>query len=484
MTSNMPPVPTMEQRDFKRTLGKSGIFFLGFGSMIGFGWVVLTGGWIEDAGAGGVAVAFLIGGAIMALVGLVYGELASAIPLAGGEHNYLLRGMGPRLAMLGSWGIVGGYVTVMMFQTIAAPRAATYLFPGLAQIPMYEFVGEQVYLTWVLFAVGISAILTVLNIRGMRNSSLFQTSIMMFLVLVAVTMLISTFFAGDVANVEPIFTGGSAGIIAVLVVVPFLMVGFDIIPQAAEESNIPRRQLGKLIILSVVTATVFYIVIATTTSFAAPARELFGFDLATGDALAYMLGHDFWGNLVIAGGLAGVVTTWNAFMVGASRLLWAMSNSGMIPKWFSKMNKKNGTPVNALIFLGILTAIAPFVGEVMLDWAVDAGSPSIVITYLLVAVTFLILRRREPDMERPMRVGKGDKLGVVVGVGAVLSTAGLLVLYLPGMPAFLDLGPWLLFTAWWVAGIIFALRIPYGIKAGPDTEALLLAALAQRRTLK
>ena len=91
-----------ENSGFKRTLSKRGVFFLGFGSMIGFGWIVLTGGWIEDAGAGGAAIAFLIGGAIMLLVGLVYGELAAAMPKSGGEHNYLLRAMGPRVALLGS----------------------------------------------------------------------------------------------------------------------------------------------------------------------------------------------------------------------------------------------------------------------------------------------------------------------------------------------------------------------------------------------
>lgn len=468
-------------RHFKRTLGKAGIFFLGFGSMIGFGWIVLTGGWIEDAGAGGAIIAFLIGGAIMALVGLVYGELASALPFAGGEHNYLLRGMGPRLALLGSWGIIGGYVTVSMFQSVAVPRSATYLFPGLAQIPMYEVAGEPVYLTWALVGTVTAVFLTWLNIRGMRNSSLFQTSAILFLILVAVILLISTLFAGEVSNVEPFFNGGSAGVIAVLVVVPFLFVGFDVIPQSAEEANIPRRQLGKLIVLSVVSATIFYIVIVTTTSFAAPITELVTFDLATGDALAYMLGHDFWGKLVIAGGLAGVITTWNAFMVGASRLLWAMSHSGMIPKWFGTMHKGNGTPVNALLFLGAITGIAPFFGLAMLDWAVDAGGPSIVITYFMVAIVFLILRRREPDMERPMRIGRGKNLGTVVGVLAVLSTGGMLALYLPGMPAFLDMGPWVLFAAWWVLGIFFALRIPGGIKAGPDSEKRLLDALAARK---
>lgn len=112
MNSHSPPAAHGGERSFIRTLGNVDIFFLGFGSMIGFGWIVLSGDWLLAAGSLGAAVAFIIGGIIMAFVGLVYSELVSAMPLAGGEHNYLLRGLGPVAALLGSWGIIGGYLGV------------------------------------------------------------------------------------------------------------------------------------------------------------------------------------------------------------------------------------------------------------------------------------------------------------------------------------------------------------------------------------
>lgn len=467
---------------FQRSLGKVGVFFLGFGSMIGFGWIVLTGGWIEDAGAGGAVVAFLIGGVIMLLVGLVYGELASAMPKSGGEHNYLLRGMGPRLALLGSWGIVGGYITVSMFQSVATPRAATYLIPELRQIPMYEVGGTPVFLTWALVGAGVSIFLTVLNIRGVKNSSLFQTSVMMFLVIAAIVLVIATIFRGETANLEPIFRGGTPGIVAVLIVVPFLFVGFDVIPQSAEESKLEPKSLGSLIVFSVLMAIVFYIAIVVSTALAAPSSELIGFDLATGDALTYMMGSPVWGNIIIAGGLAGVITTWNAFMVGGSRLLWAMAQSEMIPRWFGKLHPKTGTPVNAILFIGACTTISPFFGEAMLGWAVDAGSPSIILTYMMVGVTFLILRKREPKMDRPMRVGgKSEAMGWIIGILAVVSSLGMLALYLPGLPAFMETESWIIFFAWWALALVFVFRIPRGIPAGENTEELLLAELEKRR---
>src|SRR5699024_6818740 len=92
-----------------KVLGNVDLLFVGFGAMIGFGWIVLTSGWIQDAGTVGAMLAFTIGGIVMIFVGLVYSELVAAMPFAGGEHNYLLRAMGQRTALFCSWAIPGGY---------------------------------------------------------------------------------------------------------------------------------------------------------------------------------------------------------------------------------------------------------------------------------------------------------------------------------------------------------------------------------------
>ena len=94
--------------------------------------------------------------------------------------------------------------------------------------------------------------------------------------------------------------------------------------------------------------------------------------------------------------------------------LASVGNSRMLPRWFGKIHPKYGTPVNALLFVGALSFIAPFFGEEMLGWLVDSGSPSIVIAYLLVSIVFVILRKREPEMERRARGGQVER-DVVVG---------------------------------------------------------------------
>lgn len=403
------------------------------------------------------------------------------MPKAGGEHNFLLRGMGPRWSFVGSWGIVGGYVTIVAFEAVALPRTALYLFPGLNQVYLWEVAGSPVYLTWALVGAIAAVVITTVNILGVKFASVAQTFVVVLLLVIGLMLVFGSFTGGSTEHMAPLFTGGAAGFFAVLVVVPFLFVGFDVIPQSAEEVNVPARQIGRLVVIAVVLASIWYVLTILTTSSAMSADELTGADIATADAFGALFSSDFMAKLLIAGGIAGILTSWNSLLLGASRLMYSMARSGMLPAWFGKLHPKFRTPVNALLFIGGLSFIAPFLGEAMLVWLVDSGSPSIVIAYLLVSVVFLVLRRREPGMDRPLRVGGQGNAGLAIGGAAVVLCVGLLSLYLPGMPAFLDPQPWILFGAWWLLGAFFLLRIPTGIKPGDGAEHRLLDALKQRR---
>ena len=470
-----------EDSSLLKVLGNWDVLALGFGAMIGFGWVVLTGDWIGSAGTLGAVLAMTAGGVIMAVVGLTYAELTAAMPKAGGEHNFLLRGMGPRWSFIGSWGIVGGYVTIVAFEAVALPRTALYLFPDLNHVRLWEVAGSEVHLTWALVGALAAIVITTINILGVKTASVAQTFVVLLLLVIALLLIVGAFTGGSTADMKPLFTGGAAGFFAVLVVVPFLFVGFDVIPQSAEEVNVPARQIGRLVVVAVILATIFYLIVIVTTSSAMPASRLAEADIVTADAFGELFGSDFMAKILIAGGIAGILTSWNSLLLGASRLMYSMARSGMLPAWFGKLHPKFRTPVNALLFIGGLSFIAPFLGEAMLGWLVDSGSPSIVVAYLLVAVVFVILRRREPAMDRPLRIGGKGNGGLLIGGAAVVLCIGLLSLYLPGMPAFLDVQSWVLFAAWWVLGLFFLFRIPTGVAPGEDAEHRLLAALRNRR---
>ncbi|MBM6590682.1 APC family permease [Brevibacterium sp. RIT 803] len=468
---------------FVKALGTVDALFIGFGAMIGFGWVVLTGEWLSGAGTMGAILAFVVGGIIMCFVGTVYSEMVAAMPHAGGEHNYLIRAMGPKVSLFGSWAITGGYISVVMFEAVAVPKTALYLFPNLEHIKLWTIAEFDVYLTWALVGTVTAIIIAWINIRGVKLASLVQTFVVSFLILVALMLLTGGLVGGEAVNAEPLFTGGAAGFIAVVAVVPFLFVGFDVIPQSAEEIKLPPAKIGKLVVASVFMAIAFYIIIIAMTSLAMPASDLATHDLVTADALATMFNSAFWGKLVIAGGLAGIITSWNAFLMGSSRLMWAMAVAGMIPAWFGKLHPKYRTPVNSIIFIGILSALAPFLGSAALGWIVDAGSPAIVIAYFLVSVGFIILRKREPAMGRPLRIGGKGNGGMVIGTISAVLTLALFILYLPITPFSAQLAwqSWTMFGLWLAVGIFFMFRLPTGIKAGPNAEDELLAKVKSLR---
>jgi amino acid transporter len=436
--------------------------------MVGFGWVTLVGGWIESAGSLGATFAFIVGGFMMAIVSLVYAELVAAMPKAGGEHNYIIRAMGPRWSFIGSWAITGGYATVVAFEAVALPRAVDYVV-DLEQFHLWTVSGSEVYLVWALVGSVVAVLITIINILGVKVAGGVQMFVVIFL------------FAIGALQIFGAATGGERAIFAVLIVVPFLFVGFDVIPQAAEEVNIPPRKVGNISFISVLIAAAWYIMIVLTVSSALTHEEMAGSTLPAADAMGALFGgNQFFANLMVAAGVAGIITSWNSLQLGASRLMFSLSRGGMLPAWFGKLHPKYGTPANALIVLGAIATIAPFFGASALGWIVDAGSPMIVIAYLLVSISFVILRVREPKMERPLRIGGAGKFGVVIGGFSIAITAFLVSLYLPGMPAGIGIESWVIFLVWWVVGAVFFVSIPGGVKAGPNAEEELYEKVLER----
>jgi len=460
----MADLPTQDRgTEFVRILGRGDVLAVAFGAMIGFGWIVLTGDFLSEAGTLGAALAFVIGGFVVALVGLTYAELVSAMPHAGGEHNYVLRAIGSRAAFVCSWALVLGYCSVVAFEAVALPETMLYLFPDLPVGKMWTVAGDDVYASWVAVGVGSAIVMTWVNYIGVRPAAMFQTIAVLFLAAVGVTLVIGSFVGGSTADMQPLFTGGLTGIITVLVATPFLFVGFDVIPQSAEEINLPFRQIGRLLVVSVLLAILWYVVIMLTVGSAAPSAVLAQSELAAAEGMTLLWGSEAMGTVLVLGGIAGILTSWNGFLIGASRLMYAMGQTAMLPRWFAHVHPRYRTPSNALLFIGALSVVAPLFGAVMLDWLVTAGGLSLVIAYFMVAASFVVLRVREPEMERPFRLSGG----MVVGPAAALLSLGLAVLSLPGMPAALGVPEWVIIAGWWALGVVFFVKVPH-VGSGPD----------------
>ena len=231
-----------------------------------------------------------------------------------------------------------------------------------------------------------------------------------------------------------------------------MFVGFDVIPQAAEEINVPFKNIGKIMILSIVMAVIWYILIIIAVSMVMTKSQLDTSTLVTADAMKNaFFGSEMAAKVVIIGGMAGIVTSWNSFFMGGSRAIYSLAESKMLPGFLAKLHPKYKTPTNAILLIGGISVVAPFFGRAMMVWLTDAGSFGVVLAYVLVSLSFIVLRFKEPDMIRPYRV----KCGKVVGVIAVLLSGIMTLLYFPGMPSGLVKEELIMVGAWTVLGIVF-----------------------------
>jgi len=442
----------MNDSNLARILNRRDVLSLAFGAMIGWSWVLLTGEWTSSAGTLGAVIAFALGGAAMVFVALVYAELAAALPESGGEHVYSLRALGPAFSFVCSSSILLGYVSVAAFEAVALPYALTFLLPGTDWLHLWTIRGFEVHLSFVLIGVGSALGVIWINTRGAAASSGLQQAVTALIVFVGSVFLVGAGAHGSASNLEPLFLDGAQGIAAVLIMIPIMFVGFDVIPQAAGEINLPPHTIGRLIVLSVGCAIAWYSLLVLGVGYALPAGERAVPGMTTALASARAWGGDWAADLIVIGGIAGIVTTWNAFMVGASRLVFAMAESGMLPAALARLHPRHRTPHVALLAIGGLTCIAPFFGRPVLIWLINAGSFAVIVGYTCVALSFVILRLREPALPRPYRVRHWR----LVGGLAVLLCVALTVLYLPGSPAALQPVEWLICAGW--AALAYGLK--------------------------
>jgi APA family basic amino acid/polyamine antiporter len=431
-----------------KSLQQMDILALSFGAMIGWSWVVLISQLMQRAGSVGAIVATLIAGGVIVVIGMIYAELTAAMPEVGGEHAYSLRALGKTASFYCTWSIVFAYVSVVAFEAVALPSVLQNLFPNLSNGELWEVNGAMVYFDQAVIGALVSIIITWINIRGVRIAAIIQGIVVVVIVLSGLALFVGLGAHGETINMTPLIVGGGSGILAAMALVPFMMVGFDIIPQAAEEIDLPAKKIGQMLVLSIVMAIIWYLLIELSVGMLLNADARSTAELATVDAT-----QAAWGRtgamILLIGGVAGILTSWNGFLLGGSRALFAMAASGMLPAFLAKIHPQYKTPVNAIVFIGIVGTLSPFLGRQALIWFVDAGSMGLMVSYIFVCASFLKLRYKEPQMPRPYSAPGGKLLGWF----GLLASLMMLSLYLPGMPAAL-IWPqeWLMVIVWFTGG--------------------------------
>ena len=460
-----------KNRELNKVLNTGDVLVTAFGAMIGWGWVVSSGSWIQTAGVVGTIIAFLIGGLMIYFVGMAYAELTTALPESGGAKVFTQRAFGASGSFICTWAIVLSYIGVVCFEACSLPTIIQYIFPGFMKGYLYTIEGFDIYLTWLIVAILFAFLITYINIIGVKAAAVLQKILTITIATVGIVLVVISAINGNLSNFDnQIFTGESAGsifrnILSVAMVAPFFLFGFDVIPQAAEEINVPLKKLGRLLILSITLAVGFYSLVVLAVGYGMNFTEIktsiSKSGLVTADAMAKLFNSTVMAKILIVGGMCGIITSWNSFMIGGSRALMAMAGSYMIPHVFAKTHPKYKTPQLALILIGILSIVSLFFGRAMLVWIANSASFACCFSYCMVSIAFIRLRITEPELKRPFKVNNYK----FVGFFAVVLSGFMIVMYLiPGTGCTLTIQELTISGGWAVIGGVFAICCKFKYK--------------------
>lgn len=430
---------------------------LGLGIVVGIGWVIYSGNWLRDGGPLGAMLAFMLGGLMLIPVGKCYGELTAALPVAGGEVAFSYKAFGSFIAFLTGWALAFGYVTVTPFETIAIGALLEAIFPALTTPTLYHVGHSAVRLSTLLPGLMIGVFLIWLNYRGTQSSTRFQTLAIAALFACTAVFTAVALIKGDPANLTPLFShqgpvwvAAPASIIAVIVVVPWFMSGFDAIPQAAEEAGLkmPPERLGTAIITTIIAGALFYVLIILAVAISMPWHLSSKLALPTAAVFRAAFGYDWAARLVLITALMGLVTTLNGMYIAASRLIFSLGRGGLLPHWFADVHPRHHTPKNAILFVGAVSLAGPFIGKAALAPIVSSSSLGFSAALFITCLSAIRLRHTAPDMARPYRVG-----APTLYAGAAVALVLVLLMVLPQSPGQLAGVEFAIIGLWMAVGL-------------------------------
>ncbi|UOR11660.1 APC family permease [Halobacillus amylolyticus] len=458
-----------ERQKLQRSLKPHWVWAIAFGSAIGWGAFVLPPDWIGQAGPIGVVIGILLGAILMMIIGVSYGFLIEKFPVTGGEFSYAYIGFGRGFAFLAGWFLTLGYICIVALNASALALLAKFLFPDFVRTGnLYTVAGYDVSIIQVLIASAALIIFALLNIRGTSFSGRTQFVFSMILIFGILLLAGGAIFSEgpSLSNLSPGFLPNQtaiASILTILAIAPFAYVGFDNIPQAAEEFKFEANKAFGLIIWSLLAAGLAYAIMIIVTASTMPWQELLAqiesqnSVWGTGDAIESYMGRA--GVFVIAiAVIMGIFTGLNGFIISSSRLTFAMGRARILPNAFRKLHKKYQTPYVGILFTLAVCLIAPWFGRQALLWVVDMSSTGVAIAYFFCTATAYKIFKwsdKQPDKHSASTVAPGKKFLALIGM--ISSIGFLILLLLPQSPASLGKESYIALGIWVLLGIVFYL---------------------------
>src|SRR5271169_4424593 len=431
-----------------RKLSLRNYFALGFGTMVGTGWVVLMDDWLGRGGPLGAMLGFAIGGILLLPVSYIYGEWVKRLPDASGEAAYTAQVFPPFVSYLTGWIMLLAYFIVCPWEAVALGKLAAYIFPQLDTWELYRVAGEPVFLPRLLLGAVVTVFLAWLNYRGIRASAALQTwatsaVLGMFLFLVLVSG-----HSGAPANFKPYFSHTPLlSILLTLQIVPYFITGFESVPKLAEEAHpgFPPRDFFKAMALALLVGTGFYVFAIGAVSYIAPWQSLAGRRFAT--AIAFRQGtHSTWVPRLILGiCLIALLQVFNGNFVASTRLLFAYGRRHTIPSAFATVHANYLTPTVAIAGVTVTTLVGLLLGDSLLVPVSEVGAMASAFGWLAACLSFYIIE-------------KGALPRLVAALGIAVSLLLVLMKWVPAVPGHFTVAEWIALACWLAIGLFLYRR--------------------------
>lgn len=425
-----------KQAGLQRHLSPVSVWAIAFGCIIGWGSFINPGKkFLPNSGVAGTAIAMLLGALVMVIIAFSYAYMVPKYPMAGGEFTFTKMCFGKTSAYICGWFLVAAYLTNVPMNSTAIGLIVDGL-DGSADILKWGFhytiAGFDVWAGEMILAVAILIFFGVMNILGVKKAGFIQTILSALLVTSALTLCISAIVSSKAKgiNAEPIWgfdkaaaiAAGASGegidefahtgaqgiissILATFAIAPWAFVGFDTIPQAAEEFRFSYKKVMVIMLVAIAFGCFVYTSNNTVAAFALenwPERVMAGewVLLVAAEELLGVFGKVLIGIGVSCAVLSGIM----GFYLASSRLMYSMSRDGYLPEFFGKIDERHGTPKNAMIFCIIISLAGPVLGREALGWFVDMSAIGASIGYFFTCASTLVTLRRDKDGSRTLHV--------------------------------------------------------------------------------
>jgi len=387
------------EKSLKKVLGAFELTMLGVGAIIGTGIFVITGIAAADYSGPAIILSFVISGIACAFAALCYAELAAMVPIAGSAYTYGYAALGEVWAWIIGWDLLLEYIVGI---SAVAIGWSGYIMSLLSSIGITlptsltnapDVPGGVINLPAIIIIVLISILLSM----GAKESTVINNIIVIVKLVVIVLFIVLGVGHVKPANWHPFMPYGVGGVFKGAAIIFFAYIGFDAVSTAAEEVKNPQRDLPRGIIGSLIICTVLYIVVSAILTGMVPYIKFKGTSAPVAFALQ-QVGIGWGSALVSVGAVAGITSVLLVLMYGQTRVFFAMSRDGLLPKVFGEVDKKHGTPIKSTILVCIVTSL--IAGFMPIGKVAELTNIGTLAAFVIVSAAVIVLRKKRPDIKR------------------------------------------------------------------------------------